>query len=93
MENLKVIFRKTKDGEIIAFFPEASANFGNVLSYMHIGQHGEASMEFYQITKKATEAEYKPLLKELKVIYYDYNLIIKQKINYHDLRKAWKIAK
>ena len=91
MENLKVIFRKDKDGEIIAFFPEASANFGNILSYMHIGQHGEASLEFYQETKKATETEYKPLLMELKSIYDDYNLIVKQKMNYKDLRKAWKI--
>lgn len=93
MENLKVIFRKTKDGEIIAFFPEASANFGNILSYMHIGQHGEASLEFYQETNKATETEYNALLMELKTIYDDYNLIVKQKINYRDLRKAWKIKK
>lgn len=90
MENLKVIFRKTKDGEIIAFFPEASANFGNILSYMHIGQHGEASLEFYQETNKATETEYNTLMMELKAIYDDYNLIVKQKINYNDLRKAWK---
>ena len=90
MENLKVIFRKTKDGEIVAFFPEASANFGNILSYMHIGQHGEASLEFYQEIKRATEAEYKPLLEELKSIYDDYELIVKQKINYKDLRNAWK---
>lgn len=90
MEKVKVIFRKTKDGEIIAFFPEASANFGNILSYMNVGQHGEASHDFYMTTKKATEAEYKTLLKELQNIYNDCVLVIKQKLYYNDLIKAWK---
>ena len=96
MEKVKVVFRKaknpyTKEFEIIAFFPEGDANYGNILSYMHIGQHGEASLEFYHSTKKATEAEYKPLLEELKSIYDDYELIVKQKIYYKDLRKAWRL--
>lgn len=96
MEKVKVIFRKAKNPftheyEVIAFFPESDANYGNVLSYMQVGQHGEASLEFYYTTKKATEAEYKSLLMELKSIYNDCELIIKQKINYKDLRKAWKI--
>lgn len=94
MEKVKVIFRKvknpyTKECEIVAFFSEASANYGRILSYMHIGQHSEADLEFYQSTKKATEAEYKPLLEELKAIYDDCELMVKQKINYKDLRKAW----
>lgn len=96
MEKVKVIFRKTKNPytkecEIVAFFPEIDANYGKILSYMHIGQHGEADLEFYQETKKATEAEYKPLLEELKSIYDDCELMVKQKINYKDLRKAWRI--
>ena len=90
MEKVKVIFRKTKEGEIIAFFPEASANFGNILSYMHVGQHGEASHDFYMATKKATEKEYEALLKELKSIYNDCILVVKQKLYYNDLIKAWK---
>ncbi len=96
MKKVKVIFRKvknpyTKEYEVVAFFPEIEANYGRILSYMHIGQHGEASLEFYQETKKATEAEYKPLLNELKLIYDDCSLVIKQKINYKDLRNAWRI--
>ena len=90
MEKIKVIFRKADNGEIIAFFPESSANFGNILSYMHMGQHGEASYEFYQSTKKADEEEYQALLKELKGIYNDCELIVKRKIYYNDLLKAWK---
>ena len=96
MEKVKVIFRKaknpyTKEHEVVAFFPEIEANYGKILSYMHIGQHGEADLGFYQETKKATEAEYKPLLMELKSIYDDCELMVKQKINYKDLRIAFRI--
>ncbi len=96
MEKVKVVFRKaknpyTKEYEIVAFFPEIEARYGKILSYMHIGQHGEADLEFYHKTTKATEAEYKPLLMELKSIYNDCELMVKQKINYKDLRKAWRI--
>ena len=94
MEKLKVIFRKDKNPvtnkyEVIAFFPEIEVNYGNIMSYMHVGQHGEASYEYYLNTKKATEEEYKPLLKELKGIYIDYILNVKQRINHNDLVKAW----
>lgn len=95
MEKVKVIFRKaknpyTKEDEIIAFFPEIAANFGNILSYMHNGQHSEASYDFYKSTKKASEMEYKMLLKELAGIYDDCILEVKQKLYYNDLIKAWK---
>lgn len=96
MEKLKVIFRKAKNPytheyETVAFFPEIEANYGNILSYMHMGQHGEAGLEFYWTTSRATETEYKPLLEELKAIYDDCELVVKQKIYHNDLRKAWKI--
>lgn len=95
MEKVKVIFRKaknpyTKEYEVVAFFPEIEANYGRILSYMHIGQHSEADLEFYQEAKKAVEAEYKPLLEELKAIYDDCELVVKQKISYKDLRNAGK---
>lgn len=89
MEKVKVIFRKA-DGEIVAFFPEANTNFGNILSYAHLGQHGEASYEFYLSTKKAEEEEYQALFNELKNIYNEYELVVKRKIYYNDLLKAWK---
>lgn len=96
MEKVKVIFRKSKNPytneyEVVAFFPEIEANHGRILSYMHIGQHGEADLGFYHETKKTTEAEYEPLLEELKTVYDDCELVVKQKINYDDLRKAWKL--
>lgn len=96
MEKVKVVFRKAKNPythkfEVIAFFPESEANYGKILSYMHIGQHSEASLEFYHITKKATVEEYKPLLEELKARYDDCELVVRQRITYKDLLKVWKV--
>lgn len=65
----RVIF-KMSDGECVAFLLDCPANLGNVLSYMHIGQHGEASIEFFNDCKLATEGEYKDLLVELWSIGY-----------------------
>ena len=91
MDKVKVIFRKDKEGNVIAFLPELRVNHGNIASYMHIGQHSEASYEFYLTTRKANENEYADLFAELRGIYDDCELVVKQKINYNDLRdKAWK---
>lgn len=91
MDKVKVIFRKDKYENVIAFIPEAKVNYGNIMSYMHIGQHGEASYQFYTDTKKASETEYKSLLNELKRIYDDCTLVVKQRLCYNDLvNKAWK---
>ena len=95
MEKVKVIFRKVKNPytneyEVIAFFPEIEVNYGNILSYMHIGQHSEADILFYHETSKATQEEYKSLLNELKAIYDDCELVVKQRLYYKDLHKAWK---
>lgn len=51
MDKIKVIFRKDKN-DVIAFIPEVKTNYGNIMSYTHIGQHGEASYQFYKETKK-----------------------------------------
>lgn len=95
MEKLKVIFRKIDsiDSEIVAFFPELPANTTCIMSYMHVGQHSEASMGFYHTTKTATKEEYMPLLEEPKRVYDDCELVVRQRMNYHDLmEKAWNKA-
>lgn len=89
MEKLKAIFRK-KDNDVIAFLPEIRVNRGNIMSYMHIGQHSEASYDFYNGTKRATEEEYKSLLEELKQRYDDCILEVKQRLYYDDLIKSWQ---
>ena len=90
MERVKVIFRK-KDGQVIAFFPEFHVQRGNIMSYMYIGQHGEASLDFYYSATKANAQEYELLFNELKTIYNDCVLVVKQKLNYKDLLTAWKM--
>lgn len=91
MDKVKVIFRKDKEGNIIAFLPELRVNHGNIMSYMHIGQHSEASHQFYAETKKANESEYNSLLDELKSIYDDCILVVNQRLRYDDLvYKAWQ---
>lgn len=90
MNKVKVIFRKDREGNIIAFLPELRVNHGNIMSYMHIGQHSEASLQYYWETVKATEEEYKPLLKELKSIYDDEALVIKKRLNMDKLRSMWR---
>ena len=91
MDKVKVIFRKDREVNIIAFLPELRVNRGNIMSYMHIGQHSEASYQFYTETKKADESEYNSLLDELKRIYDDYTLVVRQRLCYDDLvNKAWQ---
>lgn len=90
MENkqmVKVLFRKDKrDGEVIAVFPTLKANYGKLSSYVHMGQHGEIQLEYYQtMTVPASETEYIPLLKELTGIYDDCTLVIKKRVNYSEI--------
>ena len=88
---MDILFRKDrKTNEVVAFIPESTVNYGHILSYMHIGQHSEASLQYYWETVKATEEEYKPLLKELKSIYDDEALIIKKRLNMDKLRSMWR---
>ena len=60
----KVVFRKYKDGQIIALFPDI-INRNYIMSYTHIGQHSNADRSIVYDTKPATEEEYKELYAEL----------------------------
>lgn len=71
-EKTKIVFRKFKDGEILALFPELSEGGAGVESYMHIGQH--SSVDYAGCianTKPALPDEYKALKEELEDIGYD----------------------
>lgn len=90
-DKLKVIYRKDGDGKVIAFMSELPANYGKIVCYTHIGQHSEASIEYYHNTETALPSEYEPLHKELKAIYSDYELSVKRRLTYGDLtEKAWR---
>ena len=79
-----VIFRKFKNGEILALFPYVGYESGitnDCLSYMHIGQHSDASyQQCIKITVPAKEEEYNDLFQELQSI--GYNLEVKQRRQY-----------
>ena len=85
MEKTKVVFRKTKnpytkEWDIIAFFPDLEANFGRVVCYEHVGQHGEADILFYKYnTKKAKPEEYEALYRELTDL-VGYDLRVMQRL-------------
>jgi hypothetical protein len=65
--------------EVIAFLLDVPANAGNVMSYMHVGQHGEASIEFFRDCKLATDEQFADLRKELEEV--GYRLYIRSRWN------------
>ena len=71
-KKLPVIFRRFKEGDIIALFPgQTGTNDSSTCnSYQHIGQHGSASVNLSNATTPAKYAEYLPLLRELRQIGY-----------------------
>ena len=83
-KEVEVEFKKTPDdGTVIAFFPETmhdgSCNPGNIMSYEHNGQHGEASIDFYKDCTPCMEKDYASLLHELEGIYDDCKLVVVEK--------------
>ena len=94
-EVTKVIFKMARysDGsgkEVLAFFPGASANPGNVMCYAHVGQHGEASYDFFlKNCRPCSEKEYRPLKKELENL-FGYRFKIMKRMTRKDLEEAWR---
>lgn len=65
----RVIFKVIR-GEVNAFMPDAEANPGRIVCYAHIGQHSEASMDYYRLGRPAKPHEYQELKDELGRIGY-----------------------
>jgi hypothetical protein len=65
-----VHFRVFPDGDVIALFPNDRVGRGQINSYQRLGQHGGASPALIEELRKASRAEYAPLLAELKNIGY-----------------------
>lgn len=74
MATTRVVFRKFKEGDVIALFPDTQyKNYAGewaMDSYQRVGQHGEAVGDIVSVTKLATKEEYAPLLAELEAIGY-----------------------
>lgn len=63
----RVVFRRYKDGQIIALFPNQPEGRGRVNSYMFVGEHGGADYAgVVRDTKPAKPSEYKRLFAYLK---------------------------
>lgn len=93
-EVTKVIFKKaydrgSKEWYVVAFFPGVTANRGNVMSYVHDGQHGEASYDFYVACRPAVRKEYLPLKRELEK-FYGYRFKVVRRMTQKDLDQSWK---
>ena len=79
----RVLFRKWRsNGQVIAFFLDQVYR-GYVMSYEHIGQHGNASYPHPQ-TEPASPEEYAELLRELveRVGYDDLRIVKRGRVNY-----------
>lgn len=77
-----VIFRKYKNGDVIAIFPEipSDMNWNHCESYMHVGQHGAADpYKVVSDTRPAYPSEYQLLKEELDGIGYE--LDVRQRIS------------
>lgn len=85
MTATKVVFRKFKEGDIIAMFPREPGTYdaSTCMSYQHLGQHGSADPRIVSITKLAKPSEYAALAKELRGL--GYVLDIRTKMTYEDM--------
>ncbi len=79
-EVTRVVFRKFKEGDVIALFPEMDEGRGMIGSYLLVGQHGSASPSIVNDTKLATPEEYKEIKDELEKA-FGYNLDVRKKLN------------
>lgn len=79
MVSTKVIFRKWRNGEIIALFPYeiVGKTKDDCQSYMHMGQHSVANYRYVVgVTYPASQEEYQPLYDELiKIGYHSLEII------------------
>ena len=83
MAKIKVVFRKYKEGDIIALFPEIKESDYKVSCYQHVGQHGLTDYhETIKCTKLATDTEYQDLKKELETIGYEVTVLKRAKLSY-----------
>lgn len=73
----KMVFRRWRDGEVIALMPEEPADPNGYLcqSYMRVGQHGAANYEHViaktvPVSRESVESDLLQLMDELKGIGY-----------------------
>lgn len=81
---------KKHEGDVIAFFIDVEHG---LMSYQHIGQHAEASRQFYRECEECDFEEYESLLKELYQIGYDNITVVMSKKRFEEyLEVGWDYA-
>lgn len=63
-EKIKVIYKKFKDGEIIAIFPDLPGKVGDkntCESYMLVGEHSYCEKKLIKTLKNATQQDYRKI--------------------------------
>jgi len=91
MDKTKVLFRKFKEGDVIAIFPEQCGNESpyTCSSYQHVGQHGACDPQgLMRTTKPAKPSEYKDLMMELRRVGYKLQLIHRLQYRFIQIRKS-----
>lgn len=88
LEKTVVIFRKYKEGDVIALFPYLpERKYLLCTCYQLVGQHSSADYTaVMQETKPATPEEYAEIFDEL-THYYGYNLKVQKKASYRKMCK------
>jgi hypothetical protein len=89
-EKTVVIFRKFRDGDVIAIFPTlpGTNDESTCTNYMHMGQHGTCDpIGLTQTTKPATLEEYRELERELRGIGYNLDIIQRQRSAHRNTRR------
>ena len=87
---------KKHEGDVIAFLVDTERN-GTMMCYQHIGQHSEATYQFYyDECEECDFEEYEPLLKELYQVGYDDLVVVMGRsrfINYLEIGWDYAIEK
>lgn len=81
-ETTRVLFRKSRDGEITAVFPDQRETSHMFACYAHVGQHGLCDEAWVrESTGCAKPAEYAALKAELEAEPYGYELVVMARID------------
>jgi len=80
MTPIRLEYENELESECVAFLLDVDANDGYVMSYMHVGQHGEAQIGWFNSCKLASPEQYKDLKWELENL-IGYNLKIRSRWN------------
>lgn len=93
-ETVKVIFREDRHdpSEIVAFFPEmpGTNDLWTLGCYAHLGQHGAASLDYYQTETRRPQSPEKvqALREELRRVGYDLIELQRMHPAHHAARQA-----